>query len=146
MLLIISYTVSYAQTLSKFEKAVFRYDRFMINHIGGALHLNGERLDRFDEIYTAYLKEAKETRGNDRTQLDIKDLPTMTDVEIEQKIITAFDLSHRNIAVRERYFKIFREVLSAREVAMMYELEKKGREKFAEELQRRLLEKAEEAN
>lgn len=119
------------------NRALLKYEDFMTKQISIALGLSGERRFIFEELYNNSVIEAKECRGDDRTQLNIKDLPSMTDVEIEEKIMRTFELSHKLLEIREKYYKKYREIFTAREVAMIYEIERRSRIKFQEELTKR---------
>lgn len=118
-------------------KSLLKYEDFMSEQISLALDLSGERRARFEEIYRASIRESRESRGSDRTQLDMTDLQSMSDDEIEAKILLTFELSHKMLSIREKYYRKLREIFSAREVAMIYEIERRSRIKFQEELMRR---------
>ncbi|MFI3259042.1 MAG: hypothetical protein R3Y16_02990 [Rikenellaceae bacterium] len=64
-------------------------------------------------------------------------IDTMSDAEIDAEIKESFERAKRAIELKESYYTRFREFLSPREVATMYELERRTRERLVDELSKR---------
>ncbi len=126
------------QQYSSQDVTLLKFNDFMVNHITSALKLTGADRDRFSEIYISLIDANKSARGrNGQIKLDVEDLPNYTDEETEAIVMSTYKLSIDLIEIKREYYTHFREILTPREIVMMYDIERRGREIFAAELKRR---------
>ncbi len=101
--------------------------------IADILELGEERRSAFVALYEEYRGESKPEPRMKRAAKICK----LSDEEIERNIKRTFARSRRAIRVKEGYYDRFREILSPREIAVMYEVERRTHDRFVDEYQRR---------
>lgn len=110
---------------------------FQMQHIVQVLSLDEERETKFKELYSEYI-EATARRGVKRSPFgNEKMMNDMTDEQIENSLLESFQHSANMLRVKEEYYSKFREFLSPREVALMYDIERRVNERFQEEMRER---------
>ncbi len=134
----ILYTTGAIAEPTQGAKAVIRYNEFMVEHITSALKLEGAKRERFGEIYVAMINDNRAARNRSgQMKIEIEDLDRYTNAETEAIVMSAYDLSIELIEIKKRYYGYFCELLTPREIVMMYDIERRGREIFSAELKRR---------
>ncbi|MFI3305938.1 MAG: hypothetical protein R3Y68_05440 [Rikenellaceae bacterium] len=123
------------------------FHEFQMKQIEEALKLEGDRLTRFRELYASYNKESRpkrnegnmqqRRRGGEQPAGESSTQPKLSEEEIDNNIKQSFEDARTTIDTKERYYLLFREFLSPSEVNMIYEIERRSRERFVDELQRR---------
>ncbi len=98
-----------------------------------ALELSEEQAEPFKALYEEYVKAAASQRPlNHRS-----DSVEMSDEQMERMIRESFSRSRKAIDLKERYYRRFREILTPTQISVMYEVERRTREHFVSELERR---------
>ncbi len=133
-----------------------RLQSFQMEQITSALKLEGERLAKFEELYKAFNEENRKlmskgrgtTRGGGQGgempqggRAQHRETPAESErpseEEVEANILRSFESSRLSIDLKERYYTLFREILSPSEISTMYEIERRTRERFQSEMQKR---------
>ncbi len=110
---------------------------FQLQQIVRVLSLDEEREAKFRELYSEYI-EATARRGARQSPFGRGvEMGSLTDEQIESSILESFETSANMVKIKESYYSKFREILSPREVAMMYEIERRVNERFQEEMRER---------
>ncbi|MFI3303815.1 MAG: hypothetical protein SNF68_05265 [Rikenellaceae bacterium] len=112
------------------------FHEFQTKQIEEALNLEGERLTKFRELYSQYNEESRANNDNSASR-ERRSVDKPTEEEIEVDIKNSFQKSHDAIALKERYFLLFIEFMKPSEIETMYEIERRSRERFVDELQKR---------
>lgn len=110
-----------------------KIESFQLKQIEEVLKLKGNKLEKFRALYKEYTEATKKSGPKHKFTSDI----TLSDKELEAKITGAFAESKRSIEIQEEFYARFREILSVREVAAMYEVERRIRERAFYEMKNR---------
>ncbi len=124
------------------------FHEFQMKQIEESLKLEGDRLARFRELYASYNKESRpkrnegsmqqqRRRGGEQPDSEETTRPKLSEEQIEANIKQSFEDARLSIETKERYYLLFREFLSPSEINMIYEIERRTRERFVDELQKR---------
>lgn len=108
-------------------------EEFRLKQIEETLKLEGERLESFRVLYKEYSEAMKKSRPERKFDKEIE----LSDKEIEKNILNSFNESKQYIELQEKYYNRFKKILSPREIATMYEVEKRIRERAIYEQRRR---------
>lgn len=92
---------------------------------------------QFAPVYTNYLKELYACR----TAKGRKHTSSLTGEELEKLMKEHFAQSRRTLDVREKYYHEFRKILSPKQIAKVYKIEKNNAAKLKKELDGRKGEK-----
>lgn len=101
------------------------------------LALDESRLAQFRPLYAEYI-EATKPHPSERSPFGgVGNMDSMSDEEIEAVIKRSYRKSRQQIKVKEEYYNKFRELLTPREIATIYEVERRTRERLIDEFQSR---------
>ena len=87
--------------------------------------LNEQQAQQFDALYKAYNKQMRAV--HDLYQKEQAAGTTLTEEQVEQRILDNFAQSRAILDVRERYYKQFRQILTPTQVNQIFEDEKARR-------------------
>ncbi len=110
---------------------------FQLEQIERVLDLDEERATPFRELYMEYIKATSRKEGVRTPFGRDMDLSQLSDQEVEESIQRSFKQSMRAVRIKEEYYLRFREILTPREVATMYEIERRMNERFVDEMRNR---------
>ena len=107
--------------------------KMQCNQLINALALDDAETAQFKPVYTKYMEEMRAVRDmNPRAPRS-----TLTDAEVEQVIKARFAQSRKMLDIREKYYNEFRNILSPKQIAKIYQTEKSNANKFKKEFDRR---------
>ena len=95
-------------------------------HIAGSLALDDATAKKFVDAYRDYQQEV----WNSGTSMKKKENQSLTDAEIEKNIKERFARSRKLIDIREKYYGVYRDFLSPKQIQRVYELEKQVMKRF----------------
>ena len=116
-----------------------------------SLMLDDATAAKFTPVYEKYLKELRECRmmnhkpgmrrgaaqGAEANGAAETQKPALTDAEIAQNIKDQFAQSRKMLDIREKYYNDFSKVLSQKQIAKIYQMERNYADKFKKEFDRR---------
>ncbi len=112
---------------------------FQSQQIVSMLKLEGERKERFEELYARYNEAERElmmlSGGGQRNRGGVSQ--DLTDEQIEESIMKSFEVAESSIELKKGYYLLYREFLSPAEISMVYDIERRTRDRFQSEAQRR---------
>lgn len=91
-----------------------------------AFSLNEEQAQRFGTLYKAYNKQMRAIHDQYRHERTAE-RSTLTDEQIEQRILDNFAQSRAILDAREQYYKEFRKILTPTQINRIFEDEKARR-------------------
>lgn len=97
-----------------------------VRHYSEVFELNEEQAQQFGTLYKAYNKQMRAIHDQYRHERTAEGT-TLTDEEIEQRILDNFALSRAILDAREQYYKEFRKFLTASQINQIFEDEKARR-------------------
>lgn len=89
-------------------------------HIAGTLALDDATAKKFVDAYRDYQQEV----WNSGASMRKKENQSLTDAEIEKNIKERFARSRKLIDIREKYYGVYCDFLSPKQIQRVYELEK----------------------
>ena len=95
-------------------------------HIAGSLALDDATAKKFVDAYRDYQQEV----WNSDASMRKKENQSLTDAEIEKNIKERFARSRKLIDIREKYYDVYRDFLSPKQIQRVYELEKQVMKRF----------------
>ncbi len=95
-------------------------------HIAGTLALDDATAKKFVDAYRDYQQEV----WNSCASMRKKENQSLTDAEIEKNIKERFARSRKLIDIREKYYGVYRDFLSPKQIQRVYELEKQVMKRF----------------
>ncbi len=95
-------------------------------HIAGSLALDDATAKKFVDAYRDYQQEV----WNSGSSMRKKENQSLTDAEIEKNIKERFARSRKLIDIREKYYDVYRDFLSPKQIQRVYELEKQVMKRF----------------
>lgn len=95
-------------------------------HIAGTLALDDATAKKFVDAYRDYQQEV----WNSDASMRKKENQSLTDAEIEKNIKERFARSRKLIDIREKYYDVYRDFLSPKQIQRVYELEKQVMKRF----------------
>ena len=110
------------------------------DHIAKSLMLSDAKEAQFSTVYTQYLKELRRcahTGFRFDGGKEKMDKAKLTDEQIDKMIQMRFDKCREILDVREKYYKEFKKILTARQIMKMYSIERNLGKKVQGELNRR---------
>jgi len=103
------------------------------------LKLDQSTFDRFRPVYLKYEKEVSGIDFQKMVRLIRVDADSLSTEEADQLIVNQIERAKSLIALREKYYKEFRTVLSPQQIIKLYQTEAELRKKVMQELKRRLI-------
>lgn len=107
------------------QQAMQRIEQ-QVRHYSELFELNEEQAQQFGTLYKAYNKQMRAIHDQYRHERTAEGT-TLTDEQIEQRILDNFAQSRAILDVREQYYKEFRKVLTASQINQIFEDEKARR-------------------
>jgi hypothetical protein len=98
----------------------------------------------FNQFRTVYMRFEKELSGIDfrkMARLLRVDADSLSVDDADQLIVNQIECAKSLIALREKYYKEFRKILSPQQIIKLYQTEAELRKKVMKELKRRLLDR-----
>jgi hypothetical protein len=95
-------------------------------HIAGSMALDDATAKKFVDAYRDYQQEV----WNSDASMRKKENQSLTDAEIEKNIKERFARSRKLIDIREKYYDVYRDFLSPKQIQRVYELEKQVMKRF----------------
>ena len=118
-------TVSAQQPNAKGQNGKERIEQ-QVRQYTAAFSLNEEQAQQFATLYKAYNKQMRAIHDQYRHERPAAGV-TLTDEQIEQRILDNFAQSHAILDVREQYYKSFRKILTPTQINRIFEDEKARR-------------------
>ena len=115
----------HAQQPANRQQAMQRIEQ-QVRHYSEAFALNEEQTQQFGTLYKAYNKQMRAIHDQYRHERPADGI-TLTDEQIEQRILDNFAQSRAILDVREQYYKEFRKMLTPTQINRIFEDEKARR-------------------
>lgn len=110
-----------------------------MNEIKKRVSIDPENVGRFEKIYNNYVNELAEINRTTRTQpLNDKNLQLMSDGDVEKAFMMQSLRAQKLLLLREKYFHQFRSVLSAKDVVIIFKMEREVVDRAHMEMKRRV--------
>jgi hypothetical protein len=103
------------------------------------LKLDQAKFDQFRPVYLKYEKEISGINFQKIARFTQVDADSLSMEEADQLIVNQLECAKSLIALREKYYKEFRAVLSPQQIIKLYQTEAELRKKVMQELKRRIL-------
>ena len=107
------------------QQAMQRIEQ-QVQHYSEAFALNEEQAQRFGTLYKAYNKQMRAIHDQYRHERTAQG-SSLTDEQIEQRILDNFAQSRAILDAREQYYKEFRKFLTPSQINRIFEDEKARR-------------------
>ncbi|MBR4706056.1 MAG: hypothetical protein IKP02_10800 [Paludibacteraceae bacterium] len=107
------------------QQAMQRIEQ-QVRHYSEVFELNEEQAQQFGTLYKAYNKQMRAIHDQYRHERTAEGT-TLTDEQIEQRILDNFAQSRAILDVREQYYQEFRKFLTASQINQIFEDEKARR-------------------
>ncbi len=118
-------TVSAQQPNAKGQNGKERIEQ-QVRQYTAAFSLNEEQAQQFGTLYKAYNKQMRAIHDQYRHERPAAGT-TLTDEQIEQRILDNFAQSRAILDAREQYYKSFRKILTPTQINRIFEDEKARR-------------------
>ena len=115
----------HAQQPANRQQAMQRIEQ-QVRHYSEAFALSEEQAQQFATLYKAYNKQMCAIHDQYRHERTAEGT-TLTDEQIEQRILDNFAQSRAILDAREQYYKEFRKILTASQINQIFEDEKARR-------------------
>ncbi len=107
------------------EIAKMQYDEII-----EALEMSEAQMASFETLYAEYMTASTNNRPRSRRADSVK----MSNEVAEKMITESFANSRRAIALKEQYYHRFRKFLTPMQISTMYDIERRTRDRFVNEL------------
>lgn len=115
----------HAQQPANRQQAMQRIEQ-QVRHYSEVFELNEEQAQQFGTLYKAYNKQMRAIYDQYRHERTAEGT-TLTDEQIEQRILDNFAQSRAILDVREQYYQEFRKFLTPSQINQIFEDEKARR-------------------
>ena len=115
----------HAQQPANRQQAMQRIEQ-QVQHYSEAFALNEEQAQRFGTLYKAYNKQMRAIHDQYRHERTAEGT-TLTDEQVEKRILDNFAQSRAILDVREQYYNEFRKILTPTQINRIFEDEKARR-------------------
>lgn len=115
----------HAQQPANRQQAMQRIEQ-QVHHYNEAFALSEEQAQQFATLYKAYNRQMRAIHDQYRHERTAEG-STLTDEQIEQRILDNFAQSRAILDVREQYYKEFRKFLTPSQINQIFEDEKARR-------------------
>lgn len=99
-------------------------DSMQCERMANLLMLNNATTEKFKPAYIHYLSDLTELRKIEKERCE-SNKPckekTLTDTEVEGMIEQSFEISQKLLDIKIKYYKTFKEILSAKQIARIYQ-------------------------
>lgn len=141
IVLILFAGLAQAQNLNRFPLLRERILQAKLHEIRTSLNLDQETFVRFRPIYIRYEQEIADIDFRKMARLMRVNADSLSAAEADQLIQNQLDAAKKLIAVREKYYREFRAVLSPQQIIKLYQTEAELRRKVMQELKRRRMDR-----
>jgi len=128
-----------SQNRGRFPMLRERIVQAKLREIRQNLRLDQATFDRFRPVYLKYENEVAGINFQKMARLLRVDADSLSTEEADQLIVNQIESAKSLIALREKYYKEFRTVLSPQQIIKLYQTEAELRKKVMQELKRRLI-------
>lgn len=128
-----------AQNTNRFPVLRERIVQAKLREIKLDLKLNQATFEQFRPVYLKYEREVSDIDYRKLARLTRVDADSLSTDEADQMIVNQLETAKKLIAVREKYYKEFRTVLSPQQIIKLYQTEAELRKKVMQELKRRIM-------
>jgi len=128
-----------SQNRGRFPMLRERIIQAKLREIRQNLRLDQPTFDRFRPVYLKYENEVSGINFQKMARLLRVDADSLSTEEADQLIVNQIESAKSLIALREKYYKEFRTVLSPQQIIKLYQTEAELRKKVMQELKRRLM-------
>ena len=125
------------QNPNRFPMLHQRIIQAKLHEIRNNLKLDQATFERFRPVYLKYEREIAEIDFRKMARLMRVEADSLSTDEADQMIVNQLETAKRLIAVREKYYKEFRTVLSPQQIIKLYQTEAELRKKVMQEMKRR---------
>jgi hypothetical protein len=142
MLLILTLFVSLntqSQNPDRFPMLRERIIQAKLREIRLEMKLDQATFQQFQPIYIKYEHEVSEIDFRKLARLMKVDTDSLSAAEADQLIVNQLESARNLIAIREKYYKEFRKVISPQQIIKLYQTEAELRKKVMQELKRRIM-------
>jgi len=115
----------HAQQPANRQQAMQRIEQ-QVQHYSEAFALNEEQAQRFGTLYKAYNKQMRAIHDQYRHERTAEG-SSLTDEQVEKRILDNFAQSRAILDVREQYYNEFRKILTPTQINRIFEDEKARR-------------------
>ena len=130
-----------SQNNERFPMLRERIAQAKLREIQSALKLDQSAFNQFRPVYMRYEKELLGIDFRKMAKLLRVDADSLSVDEADQLIVNQIEGAKSLIAVREKYYREFRKILSPQQIIRLYQTEAEIRKKVMKELKRRLLDR-----
>ncbi len=137
-ILLIAFTSSDAQQSSSFPRVRAVLLKSQLDEVKRRVHIDEKNIAAFDKIYESYINEISLINNNNiiPSLYTIK-LDKYSDNEIEAIFMQQSEKARKLLAIREKYFWIFRSILSSKDVVRVFLVEREVIDQAQQEIRRR---------
>lgn len=128
-----------SQNPDRFPRLHERIVQAKLREIRAQLKLDQATFDQFRPVYLKYEREVSGIDFRKMARLMKVDADSLSTEEAEQLIVDQLNGAKMLIAIREKYYKEFRTVLSPQQIIKLYQTEAEIRRKVMQELKRRIM-------
>lgn len=128
-----------SQNPNRFPKLHERIVQAKLREIKLQLKLDQVTFDQFRPVYLKYEHEISDIDYRKLARFTRIDADSLSTEEADQLIVNQMETAKKLIAVREKYYKEFRTVLSPQQIIKLYQTEAELRKKVLQELKRRMM-------
>ena len=128
-----------SQNKDRFPRLRERIVQAKLREIRLQLKLDQATFDQFRPVYLRYEQEITEIDFRNLARLMKFDADSLSSDEADQMIVNQMETSKKLIAIREKYYKEFRTVISPQKIIKLYQTEGEIRKKVLQEMKRRII-------
>ena len=126
-----------SQNRNRFPVLRERIFQTKLNEIRLNLNLSQASFDRFRPVYLRYESELSGVDFREMAKLNRVDADSLTAEQADRLILDQLENAKSLIALREKYYKEFKTVLSPQQIIKLYQTEADMRKKVTQEMKRR---------
>lgn len=130
-----------SQNNERFPMIRERIAQAKLREIQSALKLDQAAFNQFRPVYMRYEKELSGIDFRKMAKLLRVDADSLSVDDADQLIVNQIEGAKSLIAVREKYYREFRKILSPQQIIRLYQTEAEIRKKVMKELKKRLLDR-----
>ncbi len=128
-----------SQNRERFPLLRERIVQAKLHEIRNNLKLNQAAFEQFRPVYLRYERELSGIDFREMARLTRVNADSLTAEQADRLIINQLEVAKSLIALREKYYKEFRTVLSPQQIIRLYQTEAEMRQKVTQEMKRRLM-------
>ncbi len=127
----------YAQPDGRSRQVSERVSNIRLNEVGKRMRLERERVEQMRPIYLQFEQERRELMDEKFVKAMQVKPDSLTEEQAEQLFFNQMEKARRTIALREKYFKEFRSVLSPREIMEFIRIENEVNKRMMRNIRQR---------